>query len=222
MKKLAKRPRAVIFDMDGVIIDSMPYHFLAWYEALRPHGVRVTCFDVYSKEGERWDKTLQELLTRSGIKPTKKLLKNIFEARQRIFRKYFRRFVFKGVREFLACLKENGHLLGLVTGTPHWEIKRILPRDIHRLFDCVVSGDSVKKGKPHPDPYLKAAALLRLKPSECLVIENAPYGIESAKAAHMRCVAVATSLPKEYLTKADFVVSDLSEISGLIDRSCRI
>ena len=62
MKKLKIRPRAIVFDMDGVIVDSMPYHFIAWYEALRPWGVRVSCFEVYAQEGERWETTLKGLL----------------------------------------------------------------------------------------------------------------------------------------------------------------
>lgn len=213
--------KAVIFDMDGVIVDSMPYHFLAWYEALRPHGIRVTCFDVYTKEGERWEKSLKDFLNRARIKPTRKILQQIFLSRQKLFKKYFKRFIFKGAEEFLSCLKKK-YLLGLVTGTPAQGIEKILPKKIKNQFDYIVAGDRVKKGKPHPEPYLMAARNLGVKPSECVVVENAPYGIESAKRAGMFCVAVTTSLPKEYLKKADIVVDNLEEISGIIDRSCRV
>ncbi len=222
MKKLNFKPKAIIFDMDGVIVDSMPYHFIAWYEALRPFGVRVSCFDVYSKEGERWDKTLKDLLMQAKIKPSKKILSAIFLSRQKIFKKYFKRFIFKGVDIFLNCLKKPGYQLGLVTGTPTGEIKNILPRKIKNLFDCIVAGDQVKNGKPHPEPYLKAARALGLRPAECLVVENAPLGIEAAKKAGMFCIAVTTSLPKEYLKKADIVVSRLENIANIIDQSCRI
>jgi len=221
MKKHKGPVRAVIFDMDGVIVDSMPYHFLAWYEALRPHGVRVSCFDVYSKEGERWEKSLKYFLRQAKIKPTPKILKQIFLSRQKIFKKYFKRFIFKGAQEFLFCLKKR-YLLGLVTGTPTQGIEKILPKKVKNLFDCIVAGDHVKKGKPHPEPYLTAARNLGLRPRECIVVENAPYGIESAKRAGMFCVAVTTSLPKEYLKEADIVVNNLEEITGIIDRSCRV
>ncbi|MFA6216854.1 MAG: HAD family phosphatase [Candidatus Omnitrophota bacterium] len=220
--KLKSRPKAIIFDMDGVIIDSMPYHFIAWYEALRQFGVRVSCFDVYLKEGERWDKTLNHLLFRAERQPTPDLLKEIFSLRQKIFRKYFKRFIFKDVVELLSCLKKKGYLLGLVTGTPRREIERILPVPIRRLFDHVVAGDQVKEGKPHPEPYLKAAKSLKVKPKECVVIENAPFGIESAKRAHMFCIALTTSLPREYLRGADMVVNELKEISRSLDLSCWI
>jgi len=208
--------------MDGVIVDSMPYHFIAWYEALKPFGIRVSCFEVYSKEGERWDKSLKDFLIRAKIKPSRALLKRVFMRREKVFRKYFKRFIFKGVEKFLACLKEKGYLLGLVTGTPSQEIKKILPKKIAGLFDSIIAGDKVRNGKPHPEPYLKAVSTLKLRPSDCVVIENAPLGIESAKRAGMFCVALTSSLPREYLKKADVVVDVLEEIPGIIEGACRL
>ena len=216
MKKLRNRPRAIIFDMDGVIVDSMPYHFIAWYEALRPWGVRVSCFEVYAQEGERWETTLRGLLKREKIKPTQKVLSAIFNLRRKIFKRYFKRYIFHGAYELLVELKKQGFMLGLVTGSPLNEIKRILPVKLRSLFTAIVAGNQVKNGKPHPEPYLRAAGLLGLGPQACLVIENAPLGIISAKQAGMPCIAVSTSLPKEYLSDADIVVSHLGQISGYI------
>lgn len=220
--KLKSKPKAIIFDMDGVIVDSMPYHFLAWYEALRPFGIRVSCFEVYSREGERWDKTLKDLIKQAKIKFEHKNLKKIFLNRQKIFKKYFKRRIFGGAQDLLICFKNNGYKIGLVTGTPMLEVKKILPLKIRKLFNCIITGDAVKNGKPHPQPYLKAAKLLKVKPSECVVIENAPLGIESAKRARMFCIALTTSLPKEFLKKADLAVNSLEEIPRLIDKTCRI
>ncbi len=213
MPKLKIKPKAIIFDMDGVIIDSMPYHFLAWYETLRPYGVRVSCFDVYSKEGEKWSKTLQSLLLKAGIKPSTRLLKEIFSRRQKIFRKLFQRFIFSGAEELLASLKKQGYHLGLVTGSPRKEVNTILPHSVISKFGVIVAGDEVRKGKPDPEPYLKAASLFGLQPKDCLVVENAPLGIKSAKRAGMFCVAITTSLPKEYLKEADFIVDSLKLLS---------
>jgi len=202
--------------MDGVIVDSMPYHFLAWYEALRPYGVRVSCFDVYAKEGERWSKSLKDFLRKEGIIPSRKLLSEIFTLRQKIFKKYFKRFIFNDAEQVLLALKKKGYLLALVTGTPDYEIKRILPPKLYGIFDCMVAGNNVKKGKPHPEPYLTAAKMLNIIPSECVVIENAPYGIESAKRAGMYCIAVSTSLSAKFLDKADCIVDKLSKIAKVI------
>lgn len=221
MKKLRFLPKAIIFDMDGVIVDSMPYHFISWYEALRPWGVRVSCFDVYSKEGEDWRKTLKDFLKRESINPSEKILEKIFSLRQRIFKKYFKRTIFKGVDKFLVCLKKKGYLLGLVTGTPKKEIEKILPKKIKSLFDCIVAGDKVKRGKPHPEPYLRAAESLKVNPKECVVIENGPLGIRSAKRAGMFCIALNTSLPEDYLKEADIILDELEDIIKIIERACQ-
>jgi len=209
------KPKAVLFDMDGVIVDSMPYHFIAWYEALRPYGVRINLFDVFLKEGERWDKSLNAILTNAGVKPSAALIAEIFEKRQKIFRRYFKRFIFDGSFELIQYLKSRGYKLGLVTGTPLHDAKKILPREISACFDVIVGGDCVKRGKPYPDPYLMAAKQLSVKPKECLVIENAPLGVLSAKKAGMFCVAITTSLPQEYLKGADIVVDSFEYIHKL-------
>ncbi len=221
MKKLPFLPRAILFDMDGVIVDSMPYHFIAWYEALRPYGVRVSCFDVYSREGERWDKSLTSFLGLHGIRPDASTLNKISVLRRHIFKKYFKRFIFKGAAEFLSCLRAKGYFLGLVSGTPTHEIKRILPLRIRSNFDVVIAGNNVKHGKPHPEPYLKAARALGVRPRDCVVVENAPLGIRSAKKAGMYCIAITTSLPRPYLKAADIVVDEFADIFALIERSCR-
>jgi len=220
MKNTLKQKRAVLIDMDGVIIDSMPYHYLAWYEALRPLGVRVSCFDVYEREGERWDKSLKDFLAYGRITPTKALMKSVFLARQKVFHKYFKRTVFDGAGEFLDCLKKKGYILGLVTGTPIKEVERILPSGIKNKFKVIVSGDRVKHGKPHPESFLKAAKELKVKASECAVLENAPLGIRAAKSAGMFCIGITTSLPAAYLKKADAVVDTLEDAIRLINRTC--
>ncbi|MFA5085351.1 MAG: HAD family phosphatase, partial [Candidatus Omnitrophota bacterium] len=128
----------------------------------------------------------------------------------------------KGAREFLWCLKKRGYALGMVTGTTKDGIKEILPKGIEKLFDFIVTGDCVKKGKPHPEPYLRAVKGLKLKPSECVVIENAPYGVLSAKRAGTFCIALTSSLPQEYLKKADIIADNFDEISAMIDKACSL
>lgn len=219
MKRLKRQPRAIIFDMDGVLVDSMPYHFMAWYESLRPFGVRVTCFDVFAQEGERWDKSVRYFLKRARIVPTRRLLDRIFRLRYKIFKKNFKQFLFKGADEVVRCIADKGYALALVTGTPLVEVQKILPLALRRRFRVIISGDAVKKGKPHPEPYLKAARALGLDPGECVVVENAPFGIISAKKAGMFCAAVTTSLPAEYLKDADVIVDSLEKIPDMLAMS---
>jgi beta-phosphoglucomutase len=147
-------------------------------------------------------------------------MRAIFREREKVFKKYFRRFLFRDAPEFIRCLKGKGYVLALVTGTPALEIQRILPKKLLECFSVVVAGDKIKKGKPYPEPYLAAAKQLGVKPSKCVVIENAPFGITAAKRAGMWCIAITTSLPEEYLKQADMVVDRLSDIAGIIERTC--
>lgn len=216
MKKIPIHPKAVVFDMDGVIVDSMPYHFIAWYEALLPYGVRVGAFDVYLHEGEIWDKTLKVFFRGSGVQMTPALSKEIYVRRQKIFKRMYKRNIFHGAEGLITHLRKEGYLLGLVTGTPTNEIVKILPAAIRKLFHCIVAGDQVTHGKPHPEPYLTAARKLGVSPKECVVIENGPNGIISAKKAGMFCIGVTTSLPREYILKSDIVVKTLRDVDRLL------
>jgi HAD superfamily hydrolase (TIGR01509 family) len=201
MRQPAPPFRAVLFDMDGILIDSMPYHFFAWYEALQKYGITANSQLIYEHEGEKWEDTLGAFLPAN--KRDRRLMLKIFRYRQRIFRKIFRRHLMPGVPGLAAELKKQNYALGLVSGTPVRDIRRLIPARLLKIFDCVIGGDSVARGKPAPDPYLSCAAGLRLKPAECLVIENAPLGIAAAKSAGCRCLAVTTSLPEAYLRGAD-------------------
>ncbi len=207
--------------MDGVIVDSMPYHYISWFEALKPYRIQVTAMDIYEREGEKWQKLLGDLLGKRnnpdfvrsyGHTTLPKIFNKIVKSKQKIFKKYFKRYIFTGAIEFIRDLKDKGYKLAIVSGTPQNEIVHILPKKISGLFDVIVGGDNVKHGKPHPEPYLLAAKRLKLKPNECAVIENAPLGIQSAKSAGMFCYAVTTSLPKDYLKQADVIVKKLEQI----------
>lgn len=200
---MKKNFKAVLFDMDGVIVDSMTYHYVSWFEALRKYDVRVTPSDIFEREGAKWDKVITFAFKRRKKKLSKTLAAKISEERRELFARHFKRYIFTGIPEMLKTLKKRGFLTGLVTGSSSYEAKKMLPEEIYNIFDVKVAGDMVKRGKPYPDPYLKAAKYLNIKPSDCLVIENAPYGIKSAKTAKMCCFAIATSLPKERLSKAD-------------------
>ena len=204
--------KAFLFDMDGVIVDTMPYHFISWFEVLKKYGVRVMPMTIFEMEGASWDKVIKLAYKESGIKLSKATAKKIRFEREAIFNRYFKRFIFDGVAEFVKTLKARKIKTAIVTGSSLREAKRFLPKELYNLFDAVVAGDIVKRGKPYPDPYLTAAKILNTKPSECLAIENAPYGIRSAKAAKIKCFAIETTLPKKSLAKADKIFVNHREL----------
>ena len=129
-----------------------------------------------------------------------------------LFKRIVKKRFVPGARPFLRLLENKEIELALVTGTARHEVMRILPKGLFSMFSVVVTGDEVKRGKPHPEPYNKAIKELGIKPKEAIVIENAPFGIYSAKRAGLKCLALETSLPKSYLKDADFIFKGFKEL----------
>jgi beta-phosphoglucomutase len=114
--------------------------------------------------------------------------------------------------DLLAHLQALGVPLAFVTGTSREETNKVLPAEILAFFSASVCGDEVMHGKPNPEPYMKAMSLLKVPSRECLVIENAPYGIQSAKAAGASVWAVRSYLSDEHLGKADRLFDSIEDI----------
>ncbi|MDB4349532.1 HAD family phosphatase [Omnitrophica bacterium] len=212
MKDILRGLKAIIFDLDGVIVNTMPFHARAWQDTFKKFNINVTKKEIYLREGEKWDKTFFDILKKNKIKITKTIKEEVFRHRENVFKNILKIRIFKDAPPLIKGLKKRGFKLALVTGTPRKEVKRILPKQLYRLFDVIIPSDEVKRGKPHPEPYRKALRALKTAPYETIVIENAPNGIIAAKRANMKVIAVETSLSKRYLKKADFILGSLSEI----------
>jgi beta-phosphoglucomutase len=205
MKKLRLTIKAAIFDMDGVITNTMPDHYRAWKEIFKREGICVSEREIYRREGQPGHITVREIFEDLGIAYHERQVSRILKDKEDFFKKIVRRRFIPGSRRFLRDMKRRGFRLALVTGTARHEVERILPRDLLSLFCVTVAGDEVARGKPHPEPYLSALKKLDIKPHEAVVIENAPFGILSAKEANLSCLALGTSLPKSYLRGADHI-----------------
>jgi len=213
MKNIISGLKAVIFDLDGVIVDTMPFHASAWQKTFKKFGINVSKKEIYLREGEKWDKTFYDIMRKNGFKITAQIKRAVFKHRENVFKNMLKVRLFKDAPELIRCLKKKGYKLALVTGTPRKEVKRILPKRLYNLFDAIVPSDEVRHGKPHPEPYKKALKKLKIAPSEAIVIENAPNGILAAKRANIKVIAVETSLSRHYLKDADIVLNSLSRIN---------
>ena len=217
MKKKVIKAKAIIFDMDGVITDTMPYHFKAWQEAFLKAGIKADCCDIYLREGQKGKDTVREIFEeKRGEKPSLKLVEQILEYKESLFKKRAKPKLIKDMVKFISFLNKKNFRLALVTGTSRREVKKVLPNSLFRKFEVIVTSDEVRRGKPNPQPYKKAVKLLGIKPKEAVVIENAPFGIKSAKKAGLACIALATSLPKQHLKEADVVLSSASKLKSLL------
>lgn len=212
--------RAICFDLDGVLIHTMPLHARAWQEAGRVFGVPVRLRDIYAWEGESGKVSAKTLLTRQHPRVTRAAIASFLAEKERRFRAYAGRIpIDRPLTRLLPILRRRGYRLALVTGTSHGEVMRVVPASLRRMFHVIVTGDRVRRGKPHPDPYLTACRRLRIAPQRALIIENAPYGIRSATRAQAGVVlAVATSLPRRALAEADWVAGTTTELAALLDR----
>lgn len=204
--------KAIIFDMDGVITNTMPDHYFAWKKVLQEAGVRVNFLDIYAREGQRGILSVKELFKKYKKKLTPDLAEKLLLKKEVLFKKIVKKRFITGARRFIKNEYARGFDLGLVTGTSRHEMLHMLPKEIYKLFKVTVTGNDVVKGKPHAEPYLKCIKHLGIKRSEACVIENAPFGIQSAKSAGLICVALQTSLPKRYLAKADVIVPGYKQL----------
>jgi HAD superfamily hydrolase (TIGR01509 family) len=203
--------KAIIFDMDGVLTDSMPYHALAMKKVFSELDITIDMQDIYEREGEKTVDVVNFLLEKGTDDSS------VYD-RIDIVGKYIAKFghiaeirVFEGMKDCLQALKTN-FLLAVVSGSDKPIVYDIMQNEFAGIFDVIVTGDDVQRGKPSPDPYLKAVAMLKVRKDECIVVENAPMGVDSALSAGLCCIAVPTYLAPEKLSRANLLIPDHGEL----------
>ena len=208
-----KNINTVIFDMDGVIVDGMPYHIKSWKEALSTIDMSVSDLEIYLMEGMTGRETMEIFVKKSNISISDETADKIIKLKRKIFNDIFTVTLIKGIKDFLLELKDRQYNLALVTGTRLEVVKKVLQVGLENIFKVIVTGEMVNKGKPNPEPYLKAVDELKATTEDCIVIENAPAGVTSAKNAGLTCYAVQTSLSEEYLQDADKIFQNIDGVS---------
>lgn len=215
--------RAVIWDMDGVIADTAPYHFRAWRQAFFQRGVDFTEAHFRQGFGQRNDTIIRNTL---GQATTDADIEAISKGKESTFRSLARHHLkaLPGALDMMRKLKENGFKMALASSTPPENIKLVTGElGIGDYFQAVVSGRDVTEGKPSPQVFLLSARKLGVPPAHCLVIEDAAAGVAAAERAGMACIAATNTLPRASLNEADLIVDSLEEvtvadIAKLIDR----
>ena len=138
---------------------------------------------------------------------------NVIKNKKIIFKKIVKKDLFyPGAFELINNLKNNNIKIAMVTSSHRSQLNKSLSIKNLNLFDYIVCGDEVKKNKPYPDPYLQASKKLKIQPSECLVFENAPIGIKSAKKAKMKVIAVTNTLKSNNLAEANIIISSFRDL----------
>lgn len=209
IESLKDKFSAVLFDFDGVLIDSMPHHVSAWQEILKGMGINIPDDRLRLAEGEKAKVTIRKLAAESNLSLDEQQLEDLVERKRQIYRKSAPKGLRPIASHVVKSFRNAGFLTAIVTGSARANLNHTLSEDELALFNVVISAENYQQGKPDPEPYLRAAELLKLNPEKCLVIENAPLGIRSAKAAGMTCIAIKTTLPESDLIGADLIINDL-------------
>ena len=216
--------RAVVFDLDGVLIDSMPFHYEAYRRVLAEEGLTVERMDIYLREGLGTPDVLRSLAEARGYAVSPERIEELAHRRRQLFYQIYQHRVFAEVPETLTWLSRAGYRLALVSGATQKSVDMCLNqypagpdgRGLGQWFPVVISGTMVQRGKPFPDPYRKALEELGLKDTQVLVVENAPAGITAAQAAGCYCVALETTLPRSHLERAHWVLPDHAALLRLL------
>lgn len=208
----------VLFDMDGVVVDSMSLHAAAWKEVLARYGIIVSEMDIYRREGMPGRESVIDICREKGLDPPdEQTFGRLLKKKNAIFERGYVR-LYPHVKSILSLFRRKGIPMALVTGSPKRVVRHVIPKEMQRLFNALVTADDVTKGKPDPEPYARGIRLImpgkergggsRQDMGAALCIENSPLGILSAKRAGAVCFAIATTLPARLLAGADRVFAD--------------
>ncbi len=223
-------PKAVFFDMDGVLFNSMPFHARAWREAMDAHGLPFSEMDAYRNEGRTGAAVIEEALEITGRnhagEDLKALIASIYADKSARFNAMCPNGAepIPGIREVLGWLRTNSIECWVVTGSGQRSLLEKLNRAFPQAFsiDRIISSYDVTHGKPAPEPYLKALERSGRRKEECWVVENAPLGVQAGKAAGLFTIAVNTGiLPDEVLREAgaDRIFKSMDELLGFLHRA---
>lgn len=210
-----KYMKAVIFDMDGVLVDSQPYHFKADIDTMAEYGVI---------KDQKFYESFAGTLTADRVRTLKEMfgldvpVEEMTIKRENMILDIMGKEDIKpvsGIPEFLRSIKEKGLTTAVASSSDYKLINLILDRlKIAQYFDSVTSGSDVKRGKPSPDVFLLAAERIGIEPSECLVVEDSENGVKAAKAAGMKALGyINPTSGKQDLSLADFITDDFKKIS---------
>lgn len=187
--------KSVLFDMDGVLFDSMPYHAEAWHKTMKAHGLNLSREEAYLHEGRTGAGTINIVCQRQlGRDATQEEIESIYLEKSIEFNKHPQAERMPGAWELLQKIKAEGIIPTVVTGSGQASLLDRLEHNFPGMFrqELMVTAFDVKYGKPNPEPYLMALEKGGLKPNEAIVIENAPLGVEAGHKAGIFTIAVNT------------------------------
>ncbi len=213
--------KALIFDMDGILIDSMNEHAKAWKLAFKKAGIDIDDSKIFELEGENDTGIVKMTLKLIQPEPcnTEEIFSRVPPEKHRLFDRN-KVHPFEGMIECLMGLKEHFQL-AVVSGSDKNIVDMMIGKYFPDIFDVIVSGDDTLRGKPAPDPYNKALEMLGIATEKAIVVENAKLGVEAAANAGIFTVAIPTYIDRKNLFRADIVLEDHEQLFTFLEKLTR-
>ena len=207
---------AVVFDFDGVLADTEPLHLAACQAVFSQLGLELSAEEYYTHYvGYDDEGMFRHMATLRGWHLSDEQIAGLIVQKSEVFDEAIARddVLYSGARECVERLA-GSYPLGIASGALKHEIESILERGrLRQHFAFIVASGDTPRSKPHPDPYLRAAALHGVPPAQCVAIEDSRWGIEAAKTAGMACVAITNTYDASHLTAADRVIGSIQEFT---------
>lgn len=213
-----RKPSLVLFDMDGVLFDTMPYHADSWYATAKNYGLKATREEFYLYEGQKGSDTIKHLYKRQfGKEASEEFVSEVYNHKTTLFREQTEITLIPGIEPLIRHFKNEGVRIGVVTGSSKSNALSRIGSYLAEHIDLnnVVTADDCILGKPDAEPYRRGMALFGADPEDTLVIENAPYGVEAASKSKAFVIAVMTGpVPEKtlYDNGADVVLPDMASV----------
>jgi beta-phosphoglucomutase len=228
-----ERKRGIIFDMDAVLVDAMPFHFKAIKAAAKQEAnIDIEQRDVYMLEGMPGEDMVKELLRLKGYPHNKEeaedgklgsIVHKIHERKEKIFERINASEPIHGAKELISSVSCKK---ALVSGAAKPEVSSIIERYFGKAaFDVIITGEDLEEGKPSPDPFRTALVSLGVTESEALVVENAPLGVRAANNAGIRCIVTLNNTPLrtsdfDGLISEELIFLDTKSASSFLKKHC--
>lgn len=204
---------AVLFDMDGTMINNISYHKKAWDVFIEKYGISLTDKEFKEKTSGKMNKQIMPDILEKKLDD--KEIKQLVVEKESIYRKLYAPHVeaIEGLLDFIKILKKNNIKIAVTTMAIK-ENRQFILRELRLIdkFDVIVGEEHFTKGKPDPEIFLTGAERLGVDPRKCVVFEDAPLGIEAARRAGMKAIGVLTSHTRKELKNSNFVIHDFLEI----------
>ena len=209
-EKAINKTKAILFDLDGTLAQTMEFHYDAWRKSMLHYDIDLAPEDYYPLEGTNLFELAKKLFALYKLNGCDE--KELVNNKEKYYLDTNTFVLYPGVVELLNVIKSNNIKLGLVTARLRNSLNSTAPLEFLKIFDSIITGNDTNEGKPSPQPYLKAAKKLGAMLEDCIAVENAPLGVASARSAKIYCIAICNTVESSYLSEANEVVKSFKEM----------